>query len=266
MSDSYKLLLNEITSLSPEVQAKLQPLLARYAALEQSFAETLEREKLASLKELAYGASHELNNPLANISTRAQALLAEETHPEKRRKLLTIVTQAMRAHEMISDLMLFAKPPQIQPESISLSEFLPQVMEQFQNSQPGSEVELQQTPFPATTTCFADKSQLATALHALLRNAAEAQQETGRIVIAVQLTPQATEISVQDYGFGIAPEVRRHIFDPFYSSREAGRGLGFGLSKCWRIMELHGGSITVESEVGAGATLTLHFPNNRHNS
>ncbi len=75
------------------------------------FERRLEEEKLAALVELAYGASHEINNPLANIATRAQVLLREEPHPERRRMLSAIHAQAMRAHEMIADLMLFARPP-----------------------------------------------------------------------------------------------------------------------------------------------------------
>ena len=70
------------------------------------FEQRLEREKLEALKELAYGASHEINNPLANIAARAQTLLDDEIDPERRRKLLAIHRQALRAHEMIADLML----------------------------------------------------------------------------------------------------------------------------------------------------------------
>ena len=78
-----------------------------------TFEERLEQEKLAALKELAYGAGHEVNNPLANIAARAQTLLEDEVDPERRRKLIAIHRQAMRAHEMIADLMLFARPPQL---------------------------------------------------------------------------------------------------------------------------------------------------------
>jgi signal transduction histidine kinase len=67
------------------------------------------------------------------------------------------------------------------------------------------------------------------------------------------------QIAISDTGPGIPPEVRRHIFDPFYSGREAGRGLGLGLSKCWRIVTMHGGRLDVES-TGAGSRFTIHLP------
>jgi signal transduction histidine kinase len=67
---------------------------------------------------------------------------------------------------------------------------------------------------------------------------------------------------VTDDGPGIEPHVREHLFDPFYSGREAGRGLGFGLPKCWRIAELHGGKVEVRSESGQGTTFRLVLPSN----
>ena len=85
--------------------------LRQSAQLETDFDERLQTAKLDSLKEFAYGAGHELNNPLANIASRAQTLLREETHPDRRRRLAAINTQAFRAHEMLADMMLFARPP-----------------------------------------------------------------------------------------------------------------------------------------------------------
>src|SRR6187549_1480797 len=86
------------------------------------FATALESAKLRALYHFAYGLSHEINNPLANIATRAQTLLVDEKDPDRRRKLATIVQQAFRAHEMIADLMLFAHPPQMQPRETDLGQ------------------------------------------------------------------------------------------------------------------------------------------------
>src|SRR5262252_7851680 len=82
---------------------------------ESDFAAAVESAKLRALYNFAYGLSHEINNPLANIATRAQTLLADEKDAERRRKLATIVQQAFKAHEMIADLMLFAHPPRMRP-------------------------------------------------------------------------------------------------------------------------------------------------------
>ena len=95
--------------------------------MQEDFSAELQRQKLDALKELAYGASHEINNPLANIAARAQTLLRDEQAPERRRSLEAIHQQAMRAHEMISDLMLFARPPQLELAAIDLVEVVRQV-------------------------------------------------------------------------------------------------------------------------------------------
>jgi signal transduction histidine kinase len=102
---------------------------------------------------------------------------------------------------------------------------------------------------------------LQVAIHALLDNAANAIGRGGAISVAVkQDEASRPQIIVSDNGPGIAAEGRPHIFDPFYSGREAGRGLGFGLSKAWRIITLHGGSIEVESPPTGGATFTITLP------
>src|SRR5262245_60908693 len=90
-------------------------------ALVGDFSRAVEASKLQALYNFAYGLSHEINNPLANISARAQTLLVGEKDPERRRKLATIVQQAFKAHEMIADLMLFARPPRIRQQAVDLS-------------------------------------------------------------------------------------------------------------------------------------------------
>jgi hypothetical protein len=119
-----------------------------------------------------------------------------------------------------------------------------------------------------SAAAIADGTQLRVALHAVVRNALEAVGAGGRVDVALETSlPDNGEpegcplrIVVSDTGPGISPEVRRHLFDPFFSGREAGRGLGFGLSKCWRILVAHGGRIDVESESGRGAKFVLCLP------
>ena len=102
-------------------------------------------------------------------------------------------------------------------------------------------------------------------MRAVLLNALEAIGSGGHVDVTTRPSeqngrPAAAQIVVTDDGPGIEPEVRRHLFDPFYSGREAGRGLGFGLSKCWRIVTNHGGRIDVDSAPGSGATFTISLP------
>jgi signal transduction histidine kinase len=223
-------------------------------------AAALEQAKLDAMKELAYGASHEINNPLANIAARAQTLLRDEADPERRRALEAIHQQALRAHEMISDLMLFARPPRLERQEVNMPQLLQRLQAELTPECRRREVELLVSADAALPALSADPTQLAVALKALLTNSLEAIGLRGRIeVSAIQCNGQL-QITVHDTGPGIATVVRPHIFDPFYSGREAGRGLGFGLSKCWRIVTGHGGRVSAGGDGPPGATFVVELP------
>jgi signal transduction histidine kinase len=228
------------------------------------FQRRLEHEKLDAMKELAYGASHEINNPLANIAARAQTLLDDEQDPQRRQKLIAIHRQAMRAHEMISDLMLFARPPKLNLTSFSLPELIRKVIAGLTTLAKERAVQVDFVDSELSGEVVADETQLSVALHAVVKNALEAVDDGGRVSIAVRGSDAGDrpclEVVVADDGPGISADVRRHLFDPFYSGREAGRGLGFGLSKCWRIVTDHGGQIVVGCPAGGGAEVSILLP------
>lgn len=228
----------------------------------REFDDPLEQTRLDALKELAYGASHEINNPLANISARAQTLLRGEADPERRRALEAIQHQAMRAHEMISDLMLFARPPKLERAPVNVPQLLQQVQAELTAECRRRGVALHVTTDPALAPVTADAVQLAVAVKALCTNSLESIGRDGRIDVEARSASggQSLAITVRDDGPGIPAATRPHIFEPFYSGREAGRGLGFGLSKCWRIVTAHGGSVTVVENSGRGAAFTVELP------
>lgn len=234
--------------------------LARLADLEARFDETLEAEKLASMAELAAGAGHEINNPLAVIAGRVELLLRGEQHPERRRDLAVIHTQALRIRTLISDLMLFARPPRPRLAPADLGALAARVAAELEPLAEARGIELT-CDVPERSTLFEiDAVQIEVALRALLDNALEAASAGGRVQVEVRADAMRARILVADSGPGIAPDVRRHLFDPFYSGRQAGRGLGFGLAKCWRIVMLHGGQIEVGGETGSGARITIELP------
>jgi signal transduction histidine kinase len=230
---------------------------------DKSFEDRLQQAKLDALKELAYGASHEINNPLANIAARAQTLLRGEVDPERRRALEAIHHQALRAHEMISDLMLFARPPRLELASVDPGKIVQQIAAEAASDCEARDIALAVEATPQRAEIQADAVQLAVAVKALVTNAAEVIGRAGRIVIRCAASDQlefAAVVEVEDDGPGISEQTRVHLFDPFYSGREAGRGLGFGLSKAWRIVERHGGRISVDSQPGEGAKFTIALP------
>ena len=106
---------------------------ARMETMEADFDRQLEEEKLLALKELAQGAGHEINNPLANISLRAQSLLQSESDPERQLMLATINSQAFRANEMIADMMLFARPPRMENRPLNVVTLVQRAVEEIKD-------------------------------------------------------------------------------------------------------------------------------------
>lgn len=257
---------NEAADSDPLDLIGLLEKLARLTALDHDFQRQLEHEKLLSLKELAHGAAHEINNPLANISTRAETLLRSESDPERRRLLSVIYSQAMRVTEMISDMMMFAKPPQVDAQHVDLVAIARRAVDEMQELavQQGAVVRGPSGAGPLLVAGSTD--QLVEAIKSLCRNSLESCGPGGVVEVQVDCrpgsdiaAPATVLVEVTDNGAGIAEEVRQHMFDPFYSGREAGRGLGFGLSKCWRIVGLHGGRVEVEN-LPDGARLRIELP------
>lgn len=252
----------EFRSLVPSLLKKLK----RLNRLEEQFAEALQKEKLAALQQLAYGASHEINNPLANISTRAQTLVYNEQDADRRKKLLAINQQAFRAYEMIADLMLFAKPPRLEIAEFSVNQVLGQIQNELAGDTAKDNIRVdlivRNEEVGEPLRCLGDSVQIAAALKAICVNGVEAMEPGGQLTIEASLNHQSKciEVSVEDSGAGLSEIAQRHLFDPFFSGREAGRGLGFGLSKAWRIVEQHHGRIEVSSQPNRGCRFTVILP------
>ncbi|MBC19094.1 MAG: hypothetical protein CMJ74_02385 [Planctomycetaceae bacterium] len=252
--------------------------LCRLDSLERDFSAALEESKLQAMYKLAAGAGHEINNPLGSIAGRAQLLLRDESDPERRRTLAKINSQAFRAHEMIADMMLFARPPLPQLDQITPAALIQSLVDEMQEMTQQQDAEMVSHVTTEIATLRVDPSQLRVALRAMCTNALEAIGLGGRIEIHVSDGPldnqeirlnndslhakptRTLQITIRDNGPGFSEEERQHLFDPFYSGREAGRGLGFGLSKCWRIVRNHGGWIDVHSDPGRGATFEITLP------
>ena len=262
-------------------------------AASDDFSSAVEKAKLRALYNFAYGLSHEINNPLANIATRAQTLLVDEADPDRRKKLATIVQQVFRASEMIADLMLFARPPALQLQKSNLAELADCALAELQPLATEQKTRLTRSGTQAVEATV-DPVQIGVVLKALVQNSLEAVRTEGNIEVIIEpenqwqlrksafkangqpreaarrlrsksqpRRPQPTKLvclSVVDDGPGIPTDMLANIFDPFFCGREAGRGLGLGLSKAWRIVDLHGGRIHVFSDPHTGTAITILLP------
>jgi signal transduction histidine kinase len=217
--------------------------------------------KLASIAEFAAGAAHEINTPLAVIVGEAQHLRKRERDTERRKVLDKIVAQAKRIHEVLRDLLIFAAPPRLKLERVSLGQVFRQAWGELRSFADARKVRLLRDKRLRSLRVVGDRGLLTKALVELLRNAIEAAPPGGWVNVHIGRRAKSwAVVTVLDSGPGFSEQQRQHLFDPFYSGRSAGRGKGLGLAKVWRISQLHGGRIEAHADPGQPTRFELMLP------
>lgn len=250
--------------------------------LQQVQSELLRTRTLSMIAEMATGAGHELNSPLAVISGRAQMLLAGATDEQTQRALNVIHTKAHECSQVVNELMDFARPRPPVLSRVVLGDLLATARDDWQASGdlPASRLSVSIPPAGAGPAILGDREQLRIVLRELLRNATLAVADNdGSISVEwrahdAQVAPKISEwspadaemdvdwigISVFDTGCGMPSNVVQRAFDPFFSHRRAGRGRGLGLAKVFRIIEAHSGRIWLESRAEEGTQVRILLP------
>ena len=229
--------------------------------LERLFREELEQQKLDALAEFAAGVGHEINNPLAIIGGRVQLLLREISSPEHQKHLASILAQVRRAYEMIADIRLFARPPKPEPADVNVSDVLRNVAMRFSDATSEKSIVWDLHNIADDVQLFADTAFLETIFSVLCKNAVEAVGQEGQIKLSCESCGDGVIVQIEDNGPGIPPEHLPLIFSPYFSGRQAGRGLGFGLCKAWRLLGIMGSSIKAENRTPNGARFAVTLRN-----
>jgi signal transduction histidine kinase len=245
-------------------RALLEHRLARVVASAREVIQTrearLRESKLDALSEFAAGAGHELNNPLAVVVGRAQLLLARAEDPETARSLRIILNHAGRAHRILRDLMFVARPPAPRRRACRPVEVLRLCLRDVEaDCQDRGILLTGELEEPGPTT-WADPEWLRHVAEILLRNAVQATPPGGKIELRASQVKDELVYSVSDTGRGISSSEAAHLFDPFYCGRQAGRGLGLGLPRAARVVELEGGRLSWASNPGHGVSFRVHLP------
>jgi signal transduction histidine kinase len=219
---------------------------------------------LEAMAEYAAGAGHEINNPLGSIIGQTQLLLKQSQSVEHRQACETIGAQAWRIRDMIGNSMLFARPPLLQKKRINLVTLLQQILQPLTQAASDEGITIKLASTSDEIMIEADSAQFGTLIGHLVRNSIEAVRSSGsQGAITVTLRDDVAgcvELSVSDDGPGIgSDEVLRNLFNPFYSGRAAGRGLGFGLCLAWQIVRLHDGLLLHDSPEQGGTAFHLAF-------
>ena len=228
--------------------------------------EMLQAEHLATMGELAAGVAHEIRNPLAGIAGAIEIISKDfpANHPD-REVLEDLRQEVRRIEKVLNDMLAYAKPKPPQFGRADLQETFARML-QLARQQTGSKnVQFSIHVPPALPAFRMDSEQLHQVLLNLVLNGIQAIEQEGKITVAARIETAGgpgqadmVEISVSDTGVGIPPESLERIFRPFYTTKRGGTGLG--LSLCQRIIRQHGGTLTVESEVGKGSRFILHLP------
>jgi signal transduction histidine kinase len=231
-----------------------------YRELEKRMEETVQRERLASLGVLAAGVAHEVNTPLAGISSYAQMLLADTDRADPRYDILKkMERQTFRASRLVHNLLEFARGRHGAHETFDLASTLRDALESAETelSARGLRVTTRGVdgPLPAKG-CAREIEQV---FVNLLINARDASPQDGEIAVAAEAKPEKYVVSVSDRGKGITEEEARRAFEPFFTTRTAG-GTGLGLAICREIIERHGGTISLSPRPGGGAVATVGLP------
>lgn len=232
--------------------------------------ELLKAERLAAAGTFAAGVAHEVNNPLASISSLVQSLLPNETDPTRRTTLHTILSQITRISGTLKDLVNFARPSTAARRALDLNQLINETLRLVSYNKRFSGIKVEPILAADLNPVFADNNEIQQVLLNLLFNAADATQcEGGTIRVITENPPsgngdggkpQRVTIRIVDNGIGIPKEHLKRVFDPFFTTKPAGSGVGLGLSLCQRIILANGGTIRIDSEVGKGTSISIGLP------
>ena len=227
---------------------------AMTAALKEHQDRLVQSEKLAGIGRLAAGVAHEINNPLAVILGYAR-LLHRRADEGTARDLQVIEDETLRAKLIVDGLLELARPREAEPEPLDLRALCEDAVVRLRETRlldgvdvaVSGEGHVRGHPYKVRQVVLN-----------LVRNAAEAAGEGGRVDVGVAAGPEGAAITVSDTGPGLPEEARARLFEPFFTTKPAGTGLGLAVSQ--GIVRAHGGTIEAGAAPGGGATFTVRLP------
>ncbi|MCC9089514.1 ATP-binding protein [Bacillus pumilus] len=239
-----------VADITKQKQAKLE--------LEKSNQQLqMQAQKLAVAGQIAAGIAHEVRNPLTSVNGFLQ--LMKTQYPERTDYFDIIFSEIKRIDFVLSELLVLAKPQSVNFQEVRLHELLEQVITLLKTNAVLSNIDLKQ-PFKKQDAgaILADANQMKQLFINLIKNAIEAMPEGGSIYISTEKVMNEWKIIIQDEGKGMSEENIQKIYDPFFSTKKEGTGLG--LTICATILKDHHGRMEVSSELGKGTAFHIYLP------
>jgi len=239
--------------------------------LQEAQAEVRRTERLAALGQLSAGLAHEIRNPLSTIKGSAEMLLKNvETNGAVAHELAGFISSEVdRTNALVTRFLDFARPLALRLEKTELAEVIDEAVAEVEKHTPSLNVSIYKNYSPDIAPLLLDRQLIERVLYNLILNAAQASPPHASVTVKTrQVTDEAAgdtvEISVIDRGSGIAPKDRESIFNPFFTTKSSGVGLGLAIVS--KIVDEHGGQISVESEPGAGSVFRVFLPVRENNN
>ena len=250
---------------STRVEARKHQLAAAQLAAAQESLQAAEAavrrsERLAGLGQLTAGLAHELRNPLGTIKASSEMLLKNvaEQNQVAREMAGFISTEVDRTSHLITRFLEFARPFHLQRNPVDIAEVVDRAVAQLARHHPPFDVAVYKNYSPDVRPLPLDAELMERVFYNLLLNAAQATPPGGAVTVKTRVADGGAEVSVIDRGAGIAPKDLESIFNPFFTTKADGVGLGLAIVS--KIVDEHGGKIAVESEAGKGSVFHVYLP------
>jgi len=223
-------------------------------------------ERLAALGQLSAGLAHEIRNPLSTIKGSAEMLLKNvDADSAVSRELAGFISSEVdRTNGLVTRFLDFARPLALRLEETELTEVIDEAVAEIEKHTPPLDVSIYKNYSPDIPPFPLDRQLIERVLYNLLLNAAQASPPQGSVTIETRRLGDTVEVDVMDRGSGIAPKNRESIFNPFFTTKSSGVGLGLAIVS--KIVDEHGGQITVESDVGEGSVFRVLLPMRKNGS
>jgi two-component system, NtrC family, sensor kinase len=272
LARALEAMLRRIHGFNRELQVRVEEATADLARKNRELAELndllvearrdrIAQERLAALGQLSGTIAHELGNPLNAISGHVQLLARDAGCPEPVRAELKVVErEVQRMTSIIRRFLDSARALVPHPEAVELRSLVEEALSLNVSNDARLRLEVVSDVPPEIGPASVDPSLVRHVLGNFISNAVDAMPEGGRLTVRARRSGDHLALSVVDTGTGISSEARKHIFEPFYTSKAPGKGTGLGLSICREIAAALRGRIDVETAPGQGSTFTLHLP------
>ena len=269
MASNLEEALDKLKESSDHLEEKVQQ---KQAELEKAHEHLVRMEKLASLGKLSATVAHEINNPLAGVLNYTALILrildSPQLSPEKQNSIVEylniIKSEISRCGDIVKNMLIFARQTGGQFVEEHLHQLLESSIKLVQHHLDLKDIHIEKKLECENDVIVCDASQIRQALIVLYMNAIEAMGKGGELKIHARCLKEKNmvRISVRDNGVGISKEILPNIFDPFFSTKTEGKGVGLGLAVVYGIVQRHQGEITVESEPNHGAVFFIDLPRN----